>query len=357
MFLGLGLHGYSPFRIMPFVVIAAFGLYSLHSQSRGARRELILWLTMLGLISLVVFLPLLRYWVDEPGVFGFRAFSRLTGSENPITEPIWKIFLSNLWNALRMFNYDDGEIWVHSVTHRPALDTVSATLFLLGVVLVLVRYLRNRHWLDIFLLVTIPLLLMPSVLSLSFTGENPALNRAGGALIPAFIVVAMAFDGLLTGWGSGKRRVFLSWIVTGFLVFASASQNFDLVFRRYYEEFRGNSWNTSEMGAVIKQFGQTYGTTDTAWVVPFPHWVDTRLPGVWAGVPNRDFAMWRDDLQSTVQLSGPKLFIVKANVEDHPEANDQQTLDVLEQLYPNGQLSLHDSDIVGHDFWIFFVPK
>jgi len=35
-----------------------------------------------------------------------------------------------------------------------------------------------------------------------------------------------------------------------------------------------------------------YGETDTVWVVPFPYWVDTRLPGVWAGIPNRDFAMW-----------------------------------------------------------------
>ena len=61
-----------------------------------------------------------------------------------------------------MFNFDDGEIWVHSVTHRPALDIISAALFVIGVVLVLVRYIRNRHWLDLFLLVSIPLLLMPS---------------------------------------------------------------------------------------------------------------------------------------------------------------------------------------------------
>ena len=81
-----------------------------------------------------------------------------------------------------MFNIDDGEIWVHSVPHRPALDTVSAALFLLGVVLILIRYIRNRHWLDLFLLISIPLLLMPSILSLAFPGENPALNRAGGRL-------------------------------------------------------------------------------------------------------------------------------------------------------------------------------
>ena len=39
LFLGIGLHGYSPMRIVPFVVIAAFGFYWLHSQSKGAARN------------------------------------------------------------------------------------------------------------------------------------------------------------------------------------------------------------------------------------------------------------------------------------------------------------------------------
>jgi hypothetical protein len=48
--------------------------------------------------------------------------------------------------------------------------------------------------------------------------------------------------------------------------------------------------------------------------------------------------------------------MVKANPDD-PTTNDQQTLDVLNSLYPNGQLRLFKSDIPGHDFWIFFVPQ
>ena len=109
------------------------------------------------------------------------------------------------------------------------------------------------------------------------------------------------------------------------------------------------------MGKVVKEFEQTYGTIDTAWVVPFPYWVDTRLPAVWAGIPNRDMAMQRENLASTVEFSGPKLFIVKADV-DHPEANDQESVDTLKSLYPNGTLRRFDSDIPGHDFWIFTVP-
>jgi hypothetical protein len=370
LFLGIGLHGYSPMRIVPLVVVAAFVLYWLHSQSKGARRDLPVWLVMLALVSMFVFLPLLRYWFDHPTEFGFRALTRLGGMEQPLPGPVYQIFFSNFWNALKMFNYDDGEIWVHSVTHRPAFDIVTAALFLIGVVLVLIRYIRNRHWLDAFLLVSIPLLLMPSILSLAFPGENPALNRAGGAYVPAFVIVAMALDGLLTNLGGGRpalrnsyggnvaetTRTVLMWSLAGLLFFFSASQNYDLVFNQYYTSFRLGSWNTSDMGKVVEEFEQFHGRTDTVWIVPFPHWVDTRLPAVWAGIPDRDMAMWRENLASTVEFTGPKLFMVKADLEN-PEGNDQESLDVLESLYPNGQLRMFDSDVPGHDFWIFFVPE
>jgi 4-amino-4-deoxy-L-arabinose transferase-like glycosyltransferase len=355
LFLGIGLHGYSPMRIVPFVVIAAFVVYWLHSQSKDVRRDLPVWLVMLGLVALVVFLPLVSYWVGHPAEFGFRAFSRMGSVEQPLPGPAYAIFGSNVWKALKMFNFDDGEIWVHSVPHRAALDIVSAALFAFGVFLILIRYLRNRHWLDLFLLVSIPLLQLPSTLSLAYPGENPALNRAGGAYIPVFIISALALDGLLTSLGRGKMRSVLVWGVAGSLLFFSASQNYDLVFNQYANSFRMGSWNTSDMGKVIKEFEQNYGRTDTVWVVPFPYWVDTRLPAVWAGIPNRDMAMWRDNLASTVELTGPKLFMVKANTED-PSGNDQASLDVLQSLYPNGQLRMFDSDVPGHDFWIFFVP-
>ncbi|RPJ22175.1 MAG: hypothetical protein EHM33_24290, partial [Chloroflexi bacterium] len=356
LFLGIGLHGYSPMRIMPFVIVAAFLLYWLHSQSKGARKELPVWLVMLALVSMFVFLPLLRYWLENPGAFGFRAFTRLGSVEQPLPGPAFQIFLSNFWNALRMFNYDDGEIWVHSVTHRPALDIISAALFLMGVVLILVRYLRNRHWLDLFLLVSVPLMLMPSILSLAFPGENPALNRAGGAYIPAFVLGALALEGLLTGFGRGRLRSTLMWSLAGILFVSAASQNYDLVFNQYYNSFRGGAWNSSDMGKVIQEFEQTYDTTDTTWIVPFPHWVDTRLPAVWAGIPNRDLAVWHENLPGTVEFTGPKLFLVKADLE-RPEGNDQESLDVLESLYPNGQLRMFDSGVPGHDFWIFTVPQ
>ena len=78
-----------------------------------------------------VFLPLARYWLDYPDIFGMRAFSRLGSPDNPIPGVWWQVLLSNIWNALKMFNWDNGNIWVHSIPGRPALDVVTGALFVI----------------------------------------------------------------------------------------------------------------------------------------------------------------------------------------------------------------------------------
>ena len=354
LFLGLGLHGYTPIRIVPFVVVIAVGLYLLHSQSRGSRKQALIWLCILALLSFIVFLPLARYWVENPQAFSARAFSRLSSSESPLPGPAWQIFLSNTWNAIRMFNWSDGETGAHSVVYRPALDVVTGALFLVGVALVLIRYIRRRHWLDLFLLVSIPLLELPSILSLAFPNENPVLTRTGAAYVPVFLIIAMALDGLISGIQSRMSRRLgtgLIWVVVLFLAGISSYQSYDLVFHQYADQVTASAWNSSEMGAVIKQFGQVYGSTDSAWIMAFPYWVDTRLPGVWAGIPNRDFAIWTKDLGQTQAVEGAKLFLIK------PE--DTEDIAALKQMYPQGVLSTYHSttNIPGMNFLIFFVPS
>ena len=64
LFLGLGLHGYSPFRIVPLLVVAAFVIYVIHVRSKEGRQQAFLWFTVIVMVtSLLVFLPLLRYWL------------------------------------------------------------------------------------------------------------------------------------------------------------------------------------------------------------------------------------------------------------------------------------------------------
>ena len=349
LFLGLGLNGYTPFRIMPLAVVAIVIIYLLHVRDAQTRKQTLLWLGLLALTSFMIFIPLARYATENPDMFAFRAMSRLGSVERPLPGPAWQLFLGNLWNAMKEFNWNNGGIWVHSIPDRPALDVVGGALFLLGVFLILIRYLRSRHWADLVLLLAIPLTQMPSILSLAFPAENPSLNRTAGAIVPVFLVVGVSLDGLLASFGSEKRRAALGWGFVGLFFLLSFNQNYNLVFHQYNDQYTANAWNTSEMGGVMKQFIATDHAPDNVWIVPYAFWVDTRLPPIWAGLPGRDIAIFPEKLPATTLVGGPKLFMVATQ--------DTETLSVLQALYPQGTLTRYLSSVDQyHDFWIFTVP-
>lgn len=349
--LGIGLHGYTPIRVLPLVVVVAIALYLLHRQSRGMRKEALFGLLIITVVSFIIFLPLFRYAVDNPAMFDYRALTRLGSLERPLPGPAILIFLQNLWAAMTMFFWSNGNIWVHSIPYRPALDVISAALFFIGLALVIIRYIRKHNWTDLFLVVSIPMLMLPSILSLAFPDENPSLNRTAGAYVVVFVMIGMALDGFFRGLESrfpgrlGSRLVLLVGLV---LFGGSALLNYDLVFNQYATEFTLGAWNTAEMGAVVKSFAETYGSMDTAWVVAYPYWVDTRLVGINAGDPTRDTAIWPDKFASTVQDPRAKLFLI----------NPQDTADLqtLRGLYPQAAVMEYKSPTPGKDFIELLVP-
>lgn len=352
LWLGAGLHGYTSYRIVPFLVVAAFVLYLLHERSAEVRRRVALGLIILAVVSAAVFLPLGRYALDDWDMFAQRSLTRLGEMERPLPGPVHEIFLRNVWNAVTMFFYQNGDVWVHSIPGRPAMDVISAVLFFAGCVLVLARYVRRRHWLDLFLLLSIPLLLLPSILSLAFPNENPNLNRTAGAYVPAFLLLAVGLDALLKGVQAhlpGRIGNIAAAAVALVLVVSSAGANYELVFERYDRQFRLSAWNSTEMGAVIRAFEESSGSgANNAWVVAFPYWVDTRLVAMNAGSPTRDAAIAPERLAETVMVPGAKLFILNPA--------DQQGLARLLQLYPEGSYWLYDSQTDGKDFYVFNVP-
>ncbi len=247
--------------------------------------------------------------------------------------------------------WDDGEIWVHSIPGRPGLDVVTAALYFLGSVVVFVRYLRKRHWIDLFLLVSVPLFMLPSILSLAFPNETPSLNRTGAAYIPIFVLAAIGLEGFLKaliGKTGSRVGLGLAVIVGLALLGRSISQNYDLEFRQFDTQFMKGAWNTSQIGAVIRGFADSIGEPDSAYVIPSPHWVDTRLVGINAGYPGKDYALPRQDLVKTVGVEGPKLYIFKPD--------DTQTFSELQQLFPQGSASRRSSPYEGKDFMVYLVP-
>jgi len=223
-------------------------------------------------------------------------------------------------------------------------------LFYPGMAILLVRYVRQSHWLDLFLILAVPLMMMPSILSLAFPDENPAVNRASGAMIPVFLIVAIALQGLLKGIKTrlgGAPGVRLAWGVAIVLGGFASLQNYDLVFTQYRQNFDQGAWNTREMGQVIQKFADSVGSLDSAWVLGYPYWVDTRLVGMNAGNPRRDYAIWPDDLEKTLLEMRTKLFLVNLA--------DTNGLQALRALYPQGVLSQYNSS-VSKNFWLYLVP-
>jgi hypothetical protein len=310
---------------------------------------------LLAFVSLIIFLPLLRIWAENPAAFNQRTITRLTdlevGDQMPGGLELLGVFLSNVWNGLLMLNWNSGGVWVNTIPGAPSLGLICGALFVLGCGLVLWRYITQRKWQDAFLLIAIPILMLPSTLVLAYPQENPSPNRAGGAAVVVFIIIALALEALFRtvrdqiGGKTGRRA---AWLMVAVLVLVSARINFTMTFETYKDQYIQSAWNTSELGAVAQQFIDTVGAPDQVWVVAYPHWVDTRLVGINAGQPNRDYAIWPDEIENTLAIQSPKMFIYRMD--------DQEAERVLEALYPEGSVSLYTSQVPSHSFYIYYVP-
>jgi hypothetical protein len=99
---------------------------------------------------------------------------------------------------------------------------------------------------------------------------------------------------------------------------------------------------------LMKDFINKGGSPDQAWIVPFPYWSDTRLPLFWAGPIYRgESAINVDQIPGTTSLPGAKLFIL--NIED------TVTLEILQDLYPDGVATIYLAEVPSKNFYVFRV--
>jgi hypothetical protein len=350
IFLGLGLMGYSAFRIMPLVVVVGILIYILHQKTKVERKQAWWALGVITIFAIILALPLLRYTVEFPRDIALRTVTRMTSAEVPLADNVVGVFFSNTWKALIMPFWKDGRTWFISVTDRPGLDVVMAAFYFLGIAVVFVRWLKKRTWQDLFLLISIPILMLPSILALAFPNENPSPSRLGGAVVPIICIAVIGFQSFLTSLWNKWRSNAGKWAVAALallIVFFSARQNYTIVFDDYNRDYANATWNSKQIGEVCKAFIDSVGTPETCYVSGLGNWVDTRLVAMVAGYPTSDFALWPDNFEESLINPSAKLFIVKA---DQVEA-----LAKLQALYPQGFITLYTSPVEGRDFIAFFV--
>ena len=82
--LGLSFYGYTPARLLPLLILVAIGLYLLHQRTRSHWQFALTGLLAIIALSLVLFLPMLRYMLAEPDAFLLRTLSRMGTLERPL---------------------------------------------------------------------------------------------------------------------------------------------------------------------------------------------------------------------------------------------------------------------------------
>lgn len=370
--LGVGLHTYIPMRIVPLLLVAlvvikvAFDLARRRRAGQGDERSsagdafpgassltMRFWVNALlgALASLLVFLPLLRFMRDFPDMFWFRVLSRSSDVERQVATEAWRVFLGNVRDALLMFNYRGDQVWVNTVPGSPALGWVTAALFLLGVAYLLWRLLEHGDRRTLYVMVSLFVLLLPSIMSLAYPAENPSVVRAGGAVPIATLIAALPVYLVARHLrcNFGRSGVLLAGALVAVLLLAATRYNYKWYFVDYDRQFRQGAWNATEMGKVVRAFGDSVGEIDHAYHVGFPHWVDTRNIAISAGdITWRNAILDINQVQAHAGDPAAKLYLV------HPD--DEASLATLRSTFPDSQVIRYESDRPGKDFMVVFVP-
>lgn len=352
LLMGIGLLGYSPFRVVPLLIAGLVSLQLLASWRSDTPVRPLLANTLLSFSAmLLVFMPLLRYMLDHPDVFWFRAATRLADTERPLPGNPLVILAGNLVNSLLMFNWRGDVVWVNNVPFDPALDPLTGALFVLGAALMVRGLLRGGDGRAVFLLVSLVTLLLPSALSLAFPGENPSNVRSGGAIPVVFTIAALPLAlAIGTAWDLAKGAGRLLPVGLALVMVALiAGANYQSYFVEYDAQFRANAWNSSEMAQAIRDFTQLGGSPQAAFIKSWPHWVDTRNVAINLGdITWNNVLFTPEDLARHPAPSGPKLYIL------HPA--DAEGLAALRQRFPQGLVSVYPSRSKGKEFVVYWVP-
>jgi hypothetical protein len=354
LILGTGLYTYNSFRIVP-LMVAFFIVWWLSVERNVRLTDLRHYATnaivLIGM-ALIVFMPMGRYMSAHPDSSWARVLTRLGTNEKGFDNHPAIIFADNVKNAVLMFNVTGDQAWPNNLPNDPALDFVTGGIFVLGVFTALYRVWRHRETMYAHMLIAILFMLMPSALSIAFPNENPGNIRALGAIPFVMIIAALPLAWLwraLSARTLGSARAQALAVILIFLGLIAFS-NYRRYLVQYDASYSNSSWNASEMASVVRAFDNSIGDSQHAWIMLFPHWVDTRSVATHLGdfewnnhtLPNADAASAQADDGMN------KLFLLNMN--------DAANLDGLREIYPDLQVRAFRSRLAGHDFLIAFAP-
>ena len=216
LFLGLALNTYINSRFVPGVLLFFVAGWAL---TRKGRSQIVRrwqgWLSLV-LTALLLFAPLLIFFLTHPGTFLMRAsgVSLLNPSLNEGN--IWGLLARSVLGNLGLFGFTGDPNWVYNTPGRPAMDAVPAVLFWIGVLLCLVRWRDRRYG---FLLLWWAVLLLPGILA---PDPIPHYMRTFGALPAACIIASLAATEILSFLAQRLRPLRTAVLIAGAVCLVSA---------------------------------------------------------------------------------------------------------------------------------------
>jgi hypothetical protein len=354
--LGLAQHTYTALRLAPLAVLGCLGIalvVDIWRREPPARvRRLVVDSLLMAAISVLTFMPLARYAVEQPQMFLYRGISRMASdSANAPPPDLVGTFLGNVKNAVLMFNWRGDTVWVNNIAGERLLDPVSGALFFLGCVYAVYRLVRYRELPYLYLFVLLFVGLLPSILSLAFPQENPSTVRAGMAIPVVMTIVALPVFLLVRrlarwvgGWaGEMAGAAFLAGLLAVIL-----TTNFDQYFRIYPAQHDRASQHSTHVARAVDGFLAMGGRREDVSILPGAHWFDTRLVAIQLGEPK-----WQplipniEEVRKRDGTPHPRLYIV------HP--NDRESLERLSRWYPTAIQHVYRLDSTGGNPWFVTV--
>ncbi len=379
LWMGVGVYSYQAMRLVPLVAMAAclitlagfvFPLLLqknrphdiLRTKALNTAARQVLNLTAAGIIAVVMFVPMLRVWVDFPQQLWNRVINRTTNNEAEIQGNAAIVLADNYYDAVRMYNFEGDQAWISSVPGQPALDLVTGALLIFGISVWLVRLWLRRDPADWFVLAAILLMLLPSALAIAFPTENPSTTRASGTL-PLVIVLAAWPLSIIRQYTvrASTTRLFKG-TTYGFLVLLLAGAltlNFDLYFNQYHQAYLQAAPYPRLLAtgaqAALAETGTDPDNIDGVWLISYPFWQDHRAFGAELG----DITFERvfiDSLDMANRLvTEPEIFDTRPLIFVFNQ-QDQRAQDVLEAVYPGGELELIEAEIAAQSYYVYVVP-
>ncbi len=371
LLLGFGLLSYQSVQLLPAVFVLGVAVTLLaRPLSRRIRLRYVQNLGVLMFVALIVFLPMLHVWAEEPdaalirhttSIFGDARFTAAQRQdflrENGVT------LLSNLRSIALMFHYNGDNVWIAGFPDEPVTDPLTGGLILLGMAALLTAIVKTREPILLFLPFALVLMMLAPALALANPIETLHNMRASGAMPFVFIIAGMplaVFCCHIVGTLPNPIGSIVAVVIALGAISYANDYNSRMYFERYTDYFLRAAQPHSQAGDILRGFADSDGSYGNAFVLPSPHWLDTRAVGIEGGKTGWVNDPLAENIPTFLQRALSRSDDLRLDPDRdllffYSQANDAAPI-LLSEWFPLGKPLKHELELDSKSFYTYRVP-